>query len=298
MSVSDTAQPASLPTFISARFVVTAANAEALLRHRDTLPMAHPDRDSIRTRIIEHNLPMAHRLARRYVGRGEPYDDLAQAAAVGLIKAIDGYDPNREVPLSGYATPTIVGSLKRHFRDTGWAMHVPRSRQELARKVSDATDLVGQKLGRIPTSAELAEHLHVTVSDILGGIAAGQAFRLSSLDAIQARSDHDSENLASRLGATDPSYDQIDKALSLQPLLAAMPPRMRRILAMRFDDELSQSEIAAEVGLSQMQVSRLLKQALQHLRTALSEGPVVEPAIRDQVQASTTGQRQASFGAR
>ena len=151
-------------------------------------------------------------------------------------------------------------------------MHVPRSRQELARKVSDATDLVGQKLGRIPTSAELAEHLHVTVSDILGGIAAGQAFRLSSLDAIQARSDH-SENFASRLGATDPSYDQIDKALSLQPLLAAMPPRMRRILALRFDDELSQSEIAAEVGLSQMQVSRLLKQALQDLRTALSEGP-------------------------
>ena len=124
----------------STRISSRAVTAETLLRRRYALPENHPDRTTIRIRVIEENLAMAYRLARRYSGRGETYDDLAQAAALALIKAVDGYDPHREVPFTGYAIPTIIGSLKRHFRDTGWAMRVSRSAQELGRKVSDATD--------------------------------------------------------------------------------------------------------------------------------------------------------------
>ena len=247
-----------------------AVTAETLLRRRDALPENHPDRTTIRIRVIEENLSMAHRLARRYSGRGETYDDLAQAAALALIKAVDGYDPHREVPFTGYATPTIIGSLKRHFRDTGWAMRVSRSAQELGRKVGDATDQLSQQLGRTPTPGEVARHLQVAVGDVVAATAARNAYRLTSLDTFPTTTDHDGADLASRLGAADPAYEHIDNTLSLRPLVAALPARLQRILTLRFEDELTQSQIATEIGLSQMHVSRLLKQALQLLHVELT----------------------------
>lgn len=247
-----------------------ATTAEALLRHRATLPAAHPDRAAIRTRVIEEQLPMAHRMARRYVGRGQEFDDLAQAAALALVRAIDGYDSSRAVPLSGYAIPSIVGSLKRHFRDTAWAMRVPRATQELTMRLSSATDQVSQRQGHLATSAELADHLGVTVAEVVAATGAQHAYRLSSLDAISSSGDSTGTDLAGRLGADDPSYDRVERTLALRPLLAALPPRTRRILELRFTAELTQSQIAVEVGLSQMHVSRLLKRALAQLRLALA----------------------------
>ena len=141
-------------------------STEELLCQRDRLPAEHPDRAKLRARAIETNLPMANRLARRYAGRGELLDDLAQVAAIALINAVDRYDPSRQVPFAGFAIPTILGALKRHFRDTTWAMRVPRPIQELARRVPAATDELGQQLGRTPTTAELADYLQVAVDDV------------------------------------------------------------------------------------------------------------------------------------
>jgi RNA polymerase sigma-B factor len=247
----------------------SAVTAETLLRRRNALPEDHPDRKTIRIRVIEDNLSMAHGLARRYCGRGETYDDLAQAAALALIKAVDGYDPRREVPFAGYAIPTIIGSLKRHFRDTSWAIRVSRSAQELGRKVGDATDQLSQQLGHMPTRGEVASHLHVAVGDVEAATTARNAYRLTSLDTFPT-TDHGAVDLASRLGAADPAYEHIDNTLSLRPSVAALPPRLRRILTLRFADELTQSQIATEIGLSQMHVSRLLKQALQLLHIELT----------------------------
>ncbi len=249
------------------------ATAEALLRRRDALPESHPDRSAIRVRVIEDNLAMAHRLARRYSGRGQAYDDLAQAAALALVRAVDGYDTQRGIPFAGYAVPTIVGSLKRHFRDTSWAVRVPRSAQELGRRIGDATDQLHRELGRTPTTAELANTLQATPAEVLAAAVARNAYRLTSLDASHADPDYDGLDLARRLGAPDPAYADIDNALLLRPLVAALSPRMQRILTLRFTDELTQSQIATEIGVSQMHVSRLIKKALELLRAELATAP-------------------------
>jgi RNA polymerase sigma-B factor len=252
------------------RVAEPAATTETLLRRRDGLPTAHPDRATIRTRVIEEHLSLAHRLARRYSGRGEAYDDLAQAAAVALIKAVDGYDPRRAVPFTGYAIPTITGSLKRHFRDSGWALRVSRSAQELGRRVGGAADELSHELARTPTTADVARHLRVTTEAVVAATVARQAYQLTSLDSFRAGADHDGIDLAAGLGAVDPAFSRIDNVLSLRPLVAALPPRLQRVLALRFTDELTQSQIAAQIGVSQMQVSRLLRQALQILQAKLT----------------------------
>ena len=164
------------------RPVAASASTEELLCERDRLPAEHPDRAKLRARAIEMNLPMARRLARRYAGRGELLDDLAQVAAVALIKAVDGYDPSRQVPFDGFAVPSILGALKRHFRDTAWAVRVPRPIQELALKVPAVAEELGQQRGRTPTTAELADYLQVTVDDVLGAVGAWHNYRLPSLN--------------------------------------------------------------------------------------------------------------------
>jgi RNA polymerase sigma-B factor len=241
---------------------------EQLLRQRDALPQGHPDRARLRTRAIEANLPMAKRLARRYAGRGELFDDLAQAAAAALIKAVDGYDSSQSVPFDGYAVPSIVGALKRHFRDSTWAIRVPRSAQELSRQISTASDELSQQKRRAPTTTELANHLHVTTADLVHAIIAARAYRLASLDAPYPGTD--SGALGDFTGDTDSRFARVDDHLSLRPLLAALAPRERRILAMRFYGDMSQTRIAAEVGLSQMHVSRLLRQSLARLRAGMA----------------------------
>ncbi|MEH0981460.1 SigB/SigF/SigG family RNA polymerase sigma factor [Micromonospora sp. CPCC 205556] len=237
------------------------------MRRRAALNVEDPDRARLRTRIIEANLPMAGRLARRYVGRGEPYEDLAQAGALGLIKAVDGYDSNRGVPFASYAVPTILGGIRKHFRDTAWAIRVPRAAQELGAQVPEARGRLAQQRGRQPTDRELADDLAVTVSQLVAAVAALDMYRLASLN--EPRPGADDLERHALVGAADPAYAAVDDHLTLQLLLAALPARERRILTMRFYGDLTQAEIATRVGLSQMHVSRLLKRSLAQLRAGM-----------------------------
>ncbi|MGI5146278.1 SigB/SigF/SigG family RNA polymerase sigma factor [Plantactinospora sp. CA-294935] len=241
-----------------------STGTEQLLRQRDALPAGHSDRVRIRARAIEANLPTAHRLARRYTGRGEPFDDLAQVAAVALVNAVDGYDPDRRTAFVSYAVPTILGALKRHFRDTTWGMRVPRAMQELTGEVRTASGELSQQRGRTPTPAELADHLHITVDQLRAALGAEQVYRLTSLNAPSAVETGDEP--IDLLGGVDPHYARVDDRLTLRLLLATVPVRERRILAMRFYDNMTQTQIAAEIGVSQMQVSRLLNRTLTRLR--------------------------------
>jgi RNA polymerase sigma-B factor len=250
--------------------VDVSATTEELLRQRDQLPADHPDRAKLRARAIEKNLPLANHLARRYAGRGELVDDLAQVAAVALIKAVDRYDPSRQTAFASYAVPSVLGALKRHFRDTAWGMRVPRSTQELVREVATAAGELSQQRGRSPTAVELADHLQVDVDDLLAAIGASQAYHLVSLNAPHAGTDSaDLVDLIEVIGGTDPRYAGVDNHLLLRPLLAALPLRERRILTMRFYGQMSQTRIASEIGLSQMHVSRLLRRSLSQLRAAM-----------------------------
>jgi len=239
---------------------------EQLLRARRNLPAGHPDREPLRARAIEANLPLANRLAQRYAGRGERTDDLAQVAALALVKAVDGYDPDRLAPFAGYAVPTIVGALKRHFRDT-WGMRVPRPTQELVLGLRAATGDLEQLRGRTPTAVELAAHLRVDVDVLSDAIIASQVYRLQSLNG--PGTGNDDTGLVDLIGRIDPRFARIDERLShgeLGRLVAALPLRERRILAMRFSGEMTQAAIAAELGISQMHVSRLLRGSLNRLR--------------------------------
>ncbi len=246
--------------------VDAAVTTEELLCQRDRLPAEHPYRAKLRSRAIEMNLPMAGRLARRYAGRDELRDDLAQVAAVALINAVDRYDPSRQVPFAGFAIPSILGALKRHFRDSTWAMRVPRPIQDLALRVPAVADELGHQRGRTPTTAELADLLQVSADDVQTAVGAWQNYRLPSLNTPHPETGAD---LVDVIGGIDPRYAVIDDQLSLQPLLAQLPLRERRILTMRFYEHMTQTQIAAEIGVSQMHVSRLLKQTLTRLRFAM-----------------------------
>lgn len=240
---------------------------EHLLETRGGLPAGHPDRDVLRGRAIESCLPMAHRLAGRYAGRGEPLDDLRQVAALALVRAVDRYDAGRGVPFAGYAAPTIIGALKRHFRDSAWGMRVPRSSQELLLALRPAVTDLTHLHGRAPTAAELAEHLRIDIGALHAAKQAAQAYRLPSLN--EPLDDPHAAERIDLIGAIDPRYTGIDDHLTFRSLVAALPPRERRILAMRFHDEMTQARIAAALGVSQMHVSRLLRQTLDRLRAGL-----------------------------
>ena len=258
------------------RDLAESATTEQLLRDRDELPSGHPARAVLRARVIEANMAMARRLARRYAGRGELLEDLVQVAALALVRAVDGYDSTRENLFVSYAIPSIVGSLKRHFRDTAWGMRVPRSTQELVLATRAASDELIQRLGRTATPVELAEHLHVTVRQVLAAQAATHAYRPQSLDAPQHR--RDGGDMVDDLGSTDPRFAAVDDQLMLRTLVRALPARERRILTLRFYDEMTQGQIGTEIGVSQMHVSRLLKQTLARLQAGMTasgaSGPV------------------------
>jgi RNA polymerase sigma-B factor len=250
------------------------ASTERLLRRLDGLPPGHPDRAILRTRAIEKNLPLANRLARRYAHRGEPVEDLRQIAALAMIKAADGYDPNREIPFIRYAIPSILGAIKRHFRDTTWGIQVPRRIQELDRRASLAAEELTQRWGRHPTSPELADHLRVSLAELLTATRARQAYRPVSLNAPATETDtSERPDLVHQIGDIDRGYADVDDQLALWPLLATLPRRERQILILRYYYQMTQTRIAMEVGLSQMHVSRLLRKSLLRLRarTLLSE---------------------------
>ena len=220
-----------------------------------------------RNELIEAHLGLAEYLARRFSNRGEPLDDLTQVASVGLLKAVDRFDPTREVEFSTYATHTIVGELKRHFRDNGWAVRAPRRMQELYLRLGKIVSTLGQELGRSPTIPELAAEAQVSEEEVLEALEAGQAYRFASLDAPTA-GDDEGDTMSAVLGEEDPGMIDAEHRVALSPLLAQLPKREQVILHLRFFEGLTQSGIAERLGISQMHVSRLLARSLAQLRAA------------------------------
>jgi RNA polymerase sigma-B factor len=227
---------------------------------------------ALRDELIEAHLGLAEYLARRFSNRGEPLDDLVQVASVGLLKAVDRFDPERAVEFSTYATHTIVGELKRHFRDKGWAVRAPRRMQELYLRLGKIVSSLSQELGRSPTIQELAAEAQVSEEEVLEALEAGQAYRFASLDA-PSPGDDDGDNLGSHLGDEDPQMVDAEHRAALSPLIARLPPREQMILHLRFFEGLTQSEIASRLGISQMHVSRLLARSLAQLRSAADPEP-------------------------
>ncbi|MEV0135396.1 SigB/SigF/SigG family RNA polymerase sigma factor [Dactylosporangium sp. NPDC050688] len=242
-----------------------------LLRQAATMDVKDARRGALRQRAIEHSLPLADRLARRFHGMGESPADLSQVAALGLMKAIDGFDPDYGTDFGGYATPTIVGELKRYFRDKGWGVHVPRRLQELRIEINRVRDTLGQRLGRSPTPHDVAEHLGVAEDQILEALVASSAYRPVSLFA-PLGGDDDAGTLADVLGDDDRDIDGVEFRQAVKPLIARLPERERRILSLRFYGNRTQAQIAADLGISQMHVSRLLSRTLEGLRRALLDG--------------------------
>ncbi|MBT8224055.1 MAG: SigB/SigF/SigG family RNA polymerase sigma factor [Dactylosporangium sp.] len=240
------------------------------LLHRMTrLRYDDPRRRALREHVVRLYLPYAQQLARRFFGLGESLADLSQVAAIGLLKAVDGYDPSYSGGFHAYATPTISGELKRHFRDRCWAVQVPRKQQELRLRISRTRDELTQRLGRSPTVADVAGHLQVGEDQVIEAMVAANGYRPASLHALTAR-DHEFE-LVDRLGEVEPGYDVIELRESIGPAVARLPARERKIIELRFSGDLSQSQIAAQLGISQMHVSRLLARSLRQLRRSLVE---------------------------
>ncbi len=222
----------------------------------------------IRDALARLHLPLVEYLAKRFKDRGEPLDDLIQVGSVGLLKAIDRFDLGREVEFSTYATPTIVGELKRYFRDKGWAVRVPRRLQELSLRLNKVIAQLTQELGRSPTVAEIAKSAQVSEEDVLEALESGQAYSTTSLDAPSGE-EEDAPNRADRLGEEDFRLDNLEYFASLAPLIEQLPERERTILYLRFFKGMTQSRIADQVGISQMHVSRLLSRILEFLRQGM-----------------------------
>jgi RNA polymerase sigma-B factor len=233
------------------------------------LPPDSAERLRIRGELVELHLPLVEYLARRFRNRGEWLDDLTQVATIGLIKSIDRFDLDRGVEFSTYATPTIVGEIKRHFRDKGWAVRVPRRLQELKLALTKAIGDLAQRFGRAPTVAELAAHLQMSEEDVLEGLESANAYSTVSLDAPDS-GDEDAPAVAESLGMVDDALEGVEYRESLKPLLERLPPREKRILLLRFFGNMTQSQIATELGISQMHVSRLLAKTLAQLREGLT----------------------------
>jgi RNA polymerase sigma-B factor len=233
------------------------------------------DEQTARDALVERFLPLATKLARRYHRGNEPLEDLVQVASVGLLKAIDRFDPARGTAFSSFAVPTIAGELKRHYRDKGWAVRVPRDLQELALRVDRATDRLLHRLGRAPTASEIADDLGVTIEQVLEAHEAAAAYRADSLDRPVSDEDQDATRVVDTLGGDESGYGQAEDAATVESMVSVLSDREREILRLRFVEDLTQSEIGDRVGLSQMHISRLLRQAVARLRETaqLSEEP-------------------------
>jgi RNA polymerase sigma-B factor len=229
------------------------------------------ERALFRSRLVDQYIGLVEFLARRFRNRGELLEDLVQVGTIGLLKAIDRFELEREVEFSTYATPTIVGEIKRHFRDRGWAVRVPRRLQELHLELTKIISHLGQDLGRSPTVAEIAEAAGTTEEVVLEGMEIAQAYNFTSLDAPLDSDDSESSSFADQIGAEDDQLENLEYRAALAPEMAKLPERERRILYLRFYKGLTQSEIAELLGISQMHVSRLLNRTLMRLREALEE---------------------------
>lgn len=234
----------------------SAKNEEERLHHRE--------------RLVDQHIGLVEFLARRFRNRGEPVEDLIQVGTIGLLKAIDRFDLDREVEFSTYATPTIVGELKRHFRDKGWAVRVPRRLQELHLELTKTVGNLAHDLGRSPTVEEIAKAAGISEEEVLEGLEIAQAYNFTSLDA-PIDSEEGSTSFAEQLGGEDEQLENLEYRASLAPEMAKLPEREQKIVYLRFYKGLTQSEIAARLGISQMHVSRLLTRTLAQLREALEE---------------------------
>ncbi len=219
-----------------------------------------------REELVERFLPLARNLARRYAGAREPFDDLLQVASLGLVKAIDRFDINRGAAFSSFAVPTILGELKRYFRDLGWSVHVPRGAQEQALKVQEAQERLTSRTGRPPTVSELAEYLELEVENVLDALETAAAHHSASLDAPREDRDDESGSLVDVFGEVDSRYELVEETTTISVAARELTPRERRVLALRFAGDMTQTQIAREIGVSQMQVSRILRRALNQLR--------------------------------
>ena len=246
-----------------------AANSEqAREEDRELLRRYHQRGDTTaREELIQRHLPLVRSLARRYAGRGEALEDIEQVGAIGLIKAIDRFELEREVSLATYATPNVVGEIKRHFRDKGWAIRVPRALQELNASMSGAIERLTGRLGRSPSIAEIAEELKTTPEEVLEAMEVGSAYSTVSLSAGPS-GDEELDPLET-IGGEDSGFERSEDRAALEPALERLAPREREILRMRFEEGLPQTQIAHRVGLSQMHVSRLIRKSLGIMREEL-----------------------------
>jgi RNA polymerase sigma-B factor len=236
---------------------------------RELLRRYHVDGDrSAREMLVQRHLPLVRALARRYAGRGESIEDIEQVGAIGLIKAIDRYELSREVALTTYATPNVVGEIKRHFRDKGWAIRIPRGLQELNAKMSSTIERLTAKLGHSPSIAEIADELQTTPEQVLEAMEAGSAYAPVSLS-VGPGTEGELDPMET-IGTEDANFERSEQRASLEPALEMLPEREREILRMRFEDGLTQTQIAEQVGVSQMHVSRLIRKSLARMRAELS----------------------------
>jgi len=220
-----------------------------------------------RDELVKRFLPLARQLARRYQRGNEPLDDLVQVASIGLVKAVDRYDPERGTAFSSYAVPTILGELKRYFRDAGWAVHVPRGMQERVMNVNNSISKLSRELGRSPTAHEIASDINEDVELVLEAMEAAIAYDAVSLDTPRTSEEEDGDTYADTVGEVDERFELIEYTSAIGPTLRALPERDRLVLKLRFEDDLTQLEIAERIGVSQMHVSRLIRRALKRLRT-------------------------------
>jgi RNA polymerase sigma-70 factor (sigma-B/F/G subfamily) len=243
--------------------------AEALLREMNRLDETDPRREKVRLKIVDLHAPIVSRIARRYAHRGEPIADIKQAAYLGLVKAINRYDPALGDHFLAYASPLMMGEVKRHFRDTTWGVHVPRRLQEQRMELNRTSQDFLQRHGRSPTVAEVAEALNLTIEETIEVYAASDAYRPESLDA--PATEDEKMSVGDHLGYEDPALDALVDGHTLRPLLDELPERERRIVLLRFFGNKTQSQIGEEIGISQMHVSRLLNRSLTWLRSKMSE---------------------------
>ena len=259
--------PAGAPAH-AAEGETRAARARA---DRALLVRAHRGDQQARAELVRRFLPLARQLARRYQRAGEPLDDLNQVASLGLIKAIDRFDPARETAFSSFAVPTILGELKRHFRDRGWSVRVPRDLQELAVRLEPVAEELARELGRAATTVEIAKRTGTTVEQVLEAREAAGAYRAVSLDRPRDDGDEDGDGIGAAFGLEDPGFGNAEDSATIERLMRVLSEREREILRLRFSEDLTQAEIGERVGVSQMHVSRIIRQAINRLRDAAEQ---------------------------
>jgi RNA polymerase sigma-B factor len=246
------------------------ADVPEMFRELATLDADSPDFQRHRDKIVERCLPLADHIARRFEGRGEPRDDLVQVARVGLVNAVARFDVNTGSDFVSFAVPTIMGEVRRHFRDNSWSVKVPRRLKELHLRLGAATAELSQRLGRAPTATELARELEMDRAEVIEGLVAGSSYNTLSIDSGGSGSgDEEARAIADTLGDADAGLERIENREALRPLLDALPERERTVLMLRFFDSMTQTQIAERVGISQMHVSRLLAKSLARLRDEL-----------------------------